>query len=197
MLPAATLTSARPDAEETARWLVLLKLRQHRLVALKKTELALVEDRVCAVVTVEHGLRLWCLREDVKRMMTEGAVTVGGVSAEPLARARGYEREAKDEEQTKMARLLAPLDPLIYDRRLTARLWDFDYTWEVYTPAAKRVRGYYALPVLAGEEFVGHVDPKMDREAGRLVVQGREVRRGFAKAADEGVRELARFLGVR
>ena len=42
--------------------------------------------------------------------------------------------------------LLAPLDPLIYDRRLTSALWNFEYTWEVYTPPAKRKRGYYALP---------------------------------------------------
>jgi uncharacterized protein YcaQ len=94
-------------------------------------------------------------------------------------------------------RLLAPLDPLIYDRRLTERLWDFSYTWEVYTPAHKRVRGYYALPVLSGDGFVGHVDPKVDREAGKLLIQGREVRRGHANAAAEGIRELARFLGVR
>lgn len=180
VLPAATRARTQPDADETARWLVLLKLRQHRLVALRKAEVARVEDRVRAVV-VENGLRLYCLREDVA-MLTEG---------EPLAGAHSHGL------RTGGVRLLAPLDPLIYNRGLTSRLWGFDYTWEVYTPAQKRVRGYYALPLLAGEEFIGHVDPKMDRETRRLVVQGREVRRGFAKAADEGVRELARFLGAR
>jgi uncharacterized protein YcaQ len=77
------------------------------------------------------------------------------------------------------ALLLAPLDPLIYDRKLTLRLWGFDYVWEVYTPPARRKRGYYALPVLAGTEIVGHVDPKADRERRRLVVVSREVRRGY------------------
>jgi uncharacterized protein YcaQ len=176
VLPEATLATVRPDAEETARWLVRLKLRQHRLVILKKAELARVEDLVSPVV-VENGLRLWCLRED------------SALWVERVTRA--------DEARTKEGRLLAPLDPVIYDRRLTERLWDFIYTWEVYTPAHKRVRGYYALPLLAGTEFVGHVDPKVDRVAGRLVVQGREVRRGFAKAAEEATRELARFLGVK
>jgi hypothetical protein len=90
---------------------------------------------------------------------------------------------------------LAPLDPLIYDRRVTARLWGFDYTWEVYTPPAKRVRGYYALPVLAGTEIVGHVDPKADRAAGRLRVVSRRLRRGHRVAT--AVTELAGFLGLR
>jgi len=117
---------------------------------------------------------LYCLRED-----------------SPLLVAR--EQPAKSAEQP--LRLLAPLDPLIYDRRVTARLWNFDYTWEVYTPAHKRVRGYYALPILAGTEIVGHLDPKADRERGRLVVVSRRVRRGFAVAPT--VRELARWLGLK
>jgi hypothetical protein len=78
---------------------------------------------------------------------------------------------------------------------LTARLWNFEYTWEAYTPAAKRVRGHYAMPLLAGCEIVGYVDPKADREAGRLRVLSRGVRRGHVSA--EAVQELARFLGLR
>jgi uncharacterized protein YcaQ len=91
--------------------------------------------------------------------------------------------------------LLAPLDPLIYDRRVTRQLWNYDYTWEVYTPPAKRVRGYYALPVLAGLELVGHVDPKADRTNQKLVVMNRSVRRGHRAAG--AVRQLASFLGLK
>lgn len=92
-------------------------------------------------------------------------------------------------------RLLAPLDPLIYDRRLTQKLWGFDYTWEVYTPAAKRTRGYYALPILAGTELVGHIDAKADRPRRKLTVVSRSVRRGYRAAST--VREFARWLGLR
>ena len=92
-------------------------------------------------------------------------------------------------------RLIAPLDPLIYDRRLTARLWNLDYTWEVYTPPAKRTRGYYALPVLVGHEFVGQVDLKADRENGRLRIVSRRIRRGHRVSPAVG--ELARFLGLK
>ena len=90
--------------------------------------------------------------------------------------------------------LLAPLDPLIYDRRVTSALWNYDYTWEVYTPPARRQRGYYALPVLAGTDIVGHVDPKADREKRKLRVVSRSIRRGHRVAP--AVATLARFLGL-
>jgi uncharacterized protein YcaQ len=83
---------------------------------------------------------------------------------------------------------------MIYDRRVTRHIWGFDYTWEVYVPAPKRKRGYYALPVLSGTEFVGHVDLKADREMGRLGVVSRSVRRGHSTAPAIG--GLARFLGL-
>lgn len=78
---------------------------------------------------------------------------------------------------------------------MTASLWDFDYTWEVYTPPAKRIRGYYALPVLAGTELVGHVDPKADRPQRKLIVTSRRLRPGHA--AQPAVHTLARWLGLR
>jgi hypothetical protein len=90
--------------------------------------------------------------------------------------------------------LLAPLDPMIYDRRVTRHVWGFDYTWEVYVPAPKRKRGYYALPVLAGRELVGHVDLKADREKRRLGVVSRKVSGRHRTAPAVG--ELARFLGL-
>ncbi len=90
---------------------------------------------------------------------------------------------------------LAPLDPLIYDRRVTATLWGYDYTREVYTPPCKRTRGHYALPLRAGHEIVTHVDPKADRAAGRLRILARSVRRGHASAA--AARSLAAFLGLK
>ncbi|HEX2099460.1 MAG TPA: crosslink repair DNA glycosylase YcaQ family protein, partial [Candidatus Synoicihabitans sp.] len=92
-------------------------------------------------------------------------------------------------------RLIAPLDPVVYDRSLTRRLWDFDYTWEVYTPPAKRRRGYYALPLLAGAELVGDADLRANREAGRLEVVSRRVRRGYT--SQSAVREVAAFLRLR
>jgi len=175
VLPAATLARPVPPAGETARWLVQLKLRQRRLALLKREELRLVDDLV-QPVAVEGCPLFHCLREDAPALH---AAAARDAAATPVPEA---------------PLLLAPLDPLIYDRRATAALWGFDYTWEVYTPAARRVRGYYALPVLAGLELVGHVDPKADRPRGRLIVAARSIRRGHR--ISDTLSALARWLGL-
>jgi uncharacterized protein YcaQ len=180
VLSAGVLGRPEPSATETARWLALLKLRQRRLTTLKRDELRVAEDCV-QPVAVPGCPPLFCLREDGELLEAVSREPHGAdVAAGPAIPA---------------VRLLAPLDPLIYDRRTTATLWNFDYTWEAYTPAHKRRRGHYALPVLAGTELVGHVDPKADRASRRLVVVSRHVRRGYPAAP--AVRELAHWLGLR
>ena len=174
VLPARVLALPEPEKKVTTRWEALLKLRQRRLVLLKRAELTEVTDLVQSV-RVEGCPLLHCLRSDL-----------------PILESCHSER---GEEPTLLPLLLAPLDPLIYDRRITSALWNFEYTWEVYTPPAKRKRGYYALPVLAGHEIVGHVDPKADREKKKLRVVSRSVRRGHRVASAVG--ELARWLGLR
>jgi uncharacterized protein YcaQ len=81
---------------------------------------------------------------------------------------------------------LAPLDPLCWDRDLLRRLFDFDYVWEVYVPAAKRRWGYYVLPILYGDRFVGRIEPRIDRRAGTLRVLGLWWEPGFDPHAEAG-----------
>lgn len=99
------------------------------------------------------------------------------------------------------AALLSPFDSLIWYRPRMERLWDFHYRIEIYTPAPKRVYGYYVLPFLLDEELVGRVDLKTDRRAGRLLVQGAFAEEGadrqrVAGALAQTLETTADWLGM-
>jgi uncharacterized protein YcaQ len=65
---------------------------------------------------------------------------------------------------------LAPLDNLLWNRRMVSEIFDFHYSWEVYKIPEKRIYGYYVMPILQGTEFIGRLDPKLDRQNKTMIV---------------------------
>jgi hypothetical protein len=99
---------------------------------------------------------------------------------------------------------LPPFDALVWDRPLLGSLFEFDYVWDLFHPPAKRRFGWYVLPMLFGDRFVGRIEPRIDREGGRVEVLGLwwendfAPRRaeGFVEAMRDALRSYLRFAGA-
>ena len=98
--------------------------------------------------------------------------------------------------------LLSPFDNLICDRKRTARLFDFRYQSEIYTPKDKRRFGYYVMPILSGDQLIGRIDPTFDRSRKQLLINAVHIEPATAITAETGqvlaeaIEELAAFLGA-
>ena len=99
---------------------------------------------------------------------------------------------------------LPPFDALVWDRPLLKSLFGFEYVWELFHPPARRRWGWYVLPLLFRDRFVGRIEPRIDRAAGEVHVLGLWWEDGFAPGRAEGfvdamrdaLRAYLRFAGA-
>ena len=107
----------------------------------------------------------------------------------------------KNQEQKPRCELIAPLDSLIWDRKLIKALFGFEYTWEIYTPAEKRKYGSYVLPILLGTEFVGRIETVCERKTKTLVIKniwyeaGVKETKKMNAAINDCIKRFAKFNG--
>lgn len=107
-----------------------------------------------------------------------------------------------DGKQAELTTLLSPFDNLIWDRQRASELFNFDYRIECYTPAARRIYGYYTMPILHNGDLIGRVDPKADRAEGVLRIRNLHLEAGvepdaqLAESLQTVLKSFARFTGT-
>lgn len=190
---------AMPMPDEAAQVEWACTTASERLVVFTPRELAAYWDDIGV-----QEARQWC----------DGAGMEGRIVPVEVEPADGSEPQAafaladwkvrlkRAPEAPDRTRLLCPFDPILRDRARCLRRFGFDYRFEAFTPAPKRLYGYYVLPILEGERLVGRLDPKMHRDKGVLEVRGlwweKDVRptKARLKRLDEALEQLAVFTGA-
>lgn len=147
-------------------------------------------------------------RNDLRKELVElGAllpVEVEGVRGKRFVLAEELSLLQAPPVATQSVAFLAPFDSLLWDTAFLASVFDFDYVWEGFFPPAKRRWGYYVLPIVFGDRFVGRIEPRIDRDRARVEVLGLwwengfepDCADGFVDAMREALGAYVRFAGA-
>jgi uncharacterized protein YcaQ len=144
------------------------------------------------------------LREELVERGELVPVDVEGVRGKRFVLADEVERLDSAPEPPPSVAFLPPFDPLVWDRSLLGSLFGFDYVWELFLPPAKRRWGWYVLPMVFRDRFVGRIEPRIDRAAGEVQMVGLwwedgfvpRHTDGFVDAMRDALRAYLRFAGA-
>lgn len=159
-------------------WLGIKNMKkQHRDQAID----SLVKDNKLIPINIEGLKRNYYLRQKEEELLNK---VISGLNYK------------------KVISFLAPLDNLIWNREMISDIFNFDYKWEVYKPVEKRKYGYYVLPVLYGDNFIGRFEPKFDKENKNLIIKNWWWEQDFSvdkKCKDqikEAIEQFMQYLGA-
>jgi len=134
-----------------------------------------------------------------RQLVEEGALIEVNVNGIDFYAPADIEQALTKPLSRQKVKILSPFDNLLIQRKRMQLLFDFDYQIECYVPAAKRVYGYFALPLLWGQMFAGRMDAKIDRSSGLLVIRHLSIDAQdvftFLEALIPALREFLAFNG--
>lgn len=184
-----------PDALEHNKWRVLRRIGAVGLLWNKPSD---------------AWLNIWDLKpanrqEIFRQLEAEGKiipVRVEGLRDVLYCRSEDaalLEEVQKDNTYRPRCEVMAPLDCILWDRKLIRALFGFEYSWEIYTPQEKRKFGYYVLPMVYGERFAGRVEAVRDEKTSTLIVKhvwfedGVKQTKALQNAAENCLKRLMKF----
>ncbi len=172
VLPASVRTGM-PSSEEVAHFAVQRAVSSRGVVSVDQLRWGWLSDSTA-------------LRGAVESFVSSGEITpvrVPGLELQPqYAWTEALEAALKTRRRLREVRILSPFDSLVIDRRRLRALFDFDCKLECYFPAPKRRYGYFCLPLLWGDRFVGRLDPKADRKRKALLLRSVLFEPGFGQS---------------
>lgn len=185
VLPAG-LNTTPPTEKEYAEYLIRKIIRANGIAA--KSEMGYLRPYTKALVAKTLNQLI-----EAKEIVP---VKVKGIERDVFYSTEANIEDSAIQKVNKQVKILSPFDNSVIQRNRLKNIFGYDYTIECYVPEPKRVYGYFCLPVLSGNDFIGRIDCKADRQNETLIVKSTHYEKGFklnSQFKAEFEKELKRF----